>query len=198
MLPAALDRALRLPTLTADDFTPTKWDDANTKAKFCNNLLKFIGQDCPETMFTKAFYSRLSMTFGFIAHYHKLGFWSEYFIHRPGKIDFLDQIETCHCWGDPTFTYSDVEYVVRERVSASNVIGWHKRLLLQETERAERAQYERLHLKFNSTAVRNPQDAIGPAPRVAVANSPLVAVSPIQAGQGALAPVSQPDLFGGL
>jgi hypothetical protein len=39
------------------------------KAEFANKLCKFIAADFKETLFTKTLYSRLSNTFGHIAHY---------------------------------------------------------------------------------------------------------------------------------
>ena len=50
-------------------FVPTEWSTAADKAKFGNTLLRFLDADCPRELFTKKFYTRLSMTFGNIAHY---------------------------------------------------------------------------------------------------------------------------------
>ena len=61
--------ALLRPPCTAAEFTATKWDSAEKKAEFANKLCKFIAADFKESLFTKAFYERLSMTFGHIAHY---------------------------------------------------------------------------------------------------------------------------------
>jgi hypothetical protein len=52
----------------ADQFTPTQFDSAAVKAEFANRLAEFIERDFPQHLFTKAFYRRLSMTFGHIAH----------------------------------------------------------------------------------------------------------------------------------
>ena len=49
MIPPAIVRALTNPPLDASDFTPTKWDTGEDKARFGNALLKFIANDCPRT-----------------------------------------------------------------------------------------------------------------------------------------------------
>lgn len=162
MLPTALARAIRLPMLTADQFTPTKWDDAATKAKFGNHLLRFIAEDFPESQFTQKFYQRLSNTSGHIAHYNRHGLWSEFFTHRATKIAFLEQTITHPCWGDPAWTYSDVERMTRARLKQSGILDWHRTLLAQERERAERAQYERLARKYG-TGSNAPLDQGSPA-----------------------------------
>jgi hypothetical protein len=51
------------------EFEPTEWSTAAEKASFGNTLLHFLDADCPRRLFTKRFYTRLSMTFGNIAHY---------------------------------------------------------------------------------------------------------------------------------
>ncbi len=55
--------------LLPSDFVPTKFSTAADKAYFGNVFLNFIESEWRETLFTKAFYNRLSSTFGHIAHY---------------------------------------------------------------------------------------------------------------------------------
>jgi hypothetical protein len=208
MLPTALARAIRLPLLTPEQFTPTKWDDAPTKAKFGNHLLRFIAEDFPKPMFTQKFYECLSNTFGHIAHYNRVGFWDEFFQTRATKIEFLDQTIRHPCYGDPAWTFSDVERVIRARLKQTDVIDWHRRLLMQEREARERAEYIRLAQKFapkpaetNLTGLADPKtttcesfsvDAL-PADRT---HSQLHVTS---TGHSSLkTPVAQLDLFAGL
>ncbi|MDD2878336.1 MAG: hypothetical protein PHT60_14010 [Acidiphilium sp.] len=209
MLPTVLARAIRLPLLTPEPFTPTKWDDAPIKAKFGNHLLRFIAEDFPEHMFTQKFYARLANTFGHIAHYNKHGFWSEFFLTRETKIEFLDQTIRHPCYGDPAWTYSDVERVIRARLKQSGVIDWHRRLLVQETEAQERAEYQRLARKFapkpTDGTLPDPEDTtsaaqtyfqteIVPADRTsAQPHAPSTSRSSVTAPMNA-----QPDLFAGL
>jgi hypothetical protein len=69
-MPIVLDtKPLLRPQFTSTEFKATKWDSAEVKAEFANKLCKFIAADFKESLFTKALYSRLSNTFGHIAHY---------------------------------------------------------------------------------------------------------------------------------
>jgi hypothetical protein len=82
MLPPAIIRSLRIPRLTAADFTPTKFHTAEDKAWFANTLLKFLADDCPRSGFTVRLYVRLSNSFGHIAHYDRSNFFEHFF---PGS-----------------------------------------------------------------------------------------------------------------
>jgi hypothetical protein len=98
-----------MKTFTADQFTPTKFDTAEDKAKFANQFVKFVSSGFKQSNFTKAFYRRLSMTFGHIAHYNQYGFWDTFFTNVNDKVAFIEQSLNHPCYGDPAWTYSDVE-----------------------------------------------------------------------------------------
>jgi hypothetical protein len=51
--------------------------------------MSFIENGFPEVKFTKALYNRLSMSFGFIAHYDKAGYCAEFFTRTEDKARFL-------------------------------------------------------------------------------------------------------------
>jgi len=196
MLPIALSRAIRLPLLTADPFTATKWDTGDDKAKFANHLLRFIAEDFPERLFTKAFYHRLCNTFGHIAHTNHTGFLDEFFRSRATKIEFLEQTITHPCYGDPGWTYSDVERAIIRRLKGTAILDWHHRLLAQEHEARDRAEYQRLARKF--VPMNNP----APPERHGVAHIPATTTANITTATGPSAPpphtvAHQPDLFVG-
>jgi hypothetical protein len=144
MLPRALAAALQFPKLEAADFTATKFNTAEEKAKFGNHLLRFIAEDHPRALWTKIFYNRLSMTFSNIAHYDSNGFWETWFTTTAEQIEFLQNIVRHPCWGDPAFTYSDVEQVVRSRVKRSGIIAWKQRILADEHKKKDLAELTRL------------------------------------------------------
>ena len=56
------------------------------------------------------------MTFGHIAHYDSAGFYETFFESDEGKREFIDQCMAWRCYGDPAFTYSDVERAVIARL----------------------------------------------------------------------------------
>jgi len=144
MLPRAITAALQIPKLEAAKFTATKFDTAEEKTKFGNHLLRFIAEDYPRALWTKIFYNRLSMTFSNIAHYDSNGFWERWFTTTAEQIEFLQNIVRHPCWGDPAFTYSDVEIVVRSRLKHSGIIAWKQKIHAEESKKRDLAELTRL------------------------------------------------------
>ncbi|HMH12044.1 MAG TPA: hypothetical protein VK578_02945 [Edaphobacter sp.] len=60
-------------------------------------------------MVTKKLYSRLSNTFGHIAHYNQGTFWGECFVEASDLVRFIEHLLRWPCYADPEFTFSDVE-----------------------------------------------------------------------------------------
>jgi hypothetical protein len=140
--------ALVRPTFTAADFTATKWDTGEDKAKFANGLCRFIAADFKQTLFTEKIYRRLAMTFGHIAHFNRFGFLAEFFEDPRGKVAFLEQtLMWCPC-GDPAWTYSDVERAVLKRLRACDLLAAYRQLRAAEIEGAERELLRRLQAKY--------------------------------------------------
>ena len=52
------------------------------------------------------------------------------------------------CWGDPAFTYSDVERALQSWLHQNGVLGRYERRLAAEQEAAERAELARLKAKY--------------------------------------------------
>lgn len=140
--------AFQLPLLTAEQFTATKFDSAAAKADFGNQLLAFIAEDFPRKRFTLKFYRILCQHFGMIAHYDQHGFWAEYFTSTADKLRFLEEVSTHPCWGDPAFTFSDLERVVVARIRAAGLVARLRDALARETEAAERALLNRLQARY--------------------------------------------------
>ncbi len=152
MLSAALTRALTTPAFVAADFVPTRWDTAEQKAKFANALLTFIAQDSPRSKFHESFYRRLSNTFGHIAHYDSAGFYQRFFLTADDKLEFLEQCVTWPCYGDPTFTYSDVERAVGARLRKSQIVMILRSQITVERRRREFALLSELEARYEPVA----------------------------------------------
>jgi hypothetical protein len=90
-------------------YTATEWDSVEDKEKFAKHFKRFVQSDFKRGLFYRWFYNRLHMTFGFIAHYNLDGFYTTYFEDAEGKNEFLRLCRAHPCYGDPAFTYSDVE-----------------------------------------------------------------------------------------
>jgi hypothetical protein len=133
---------------TADQFTPTQWETADDKAWFANQFVKFIKSDFDQRHFTDRFYRRLSNTFGYIAHYNRHGFRSEFFTTTADKLRFLEIALRHPCYGDPACTYFDAERLLQGWLRREQVIETYRERVEAEREAAERAEYERLRAKF--------------------------------------------------
>ncbi len=139
--------ALTCPRFTDQQFVATQWDSPADKAWFANMLCRFIAEHFPGHLWTNRFYNRLRMTFGHIAHYDSGGFWIEFFADSHSKVEFLKQTLDHPCYGDPTYTYSDVERAIQPRLRLCNTIAIHRARSAYEVERSERAlrtKYDRV------------------------------------------------------
>lgn len=98
---------------TAEQFTPTQWDTAADKAKFANHFVRFVASGYKETLFYDWFYKRLSNTFGHIAHYDRIGFYNHFFRDKTAQLYFMTATRQGGGYGDPAYTYSDVEKAIK-------------------------------------------------------------------------------------
>jgi len=139
-------------TIASSHFTPTQWDTAQDKAAFASQFVRFIQSDFALKHFTDKFYRRLSNTFGHIAHYNRGGFWAEFFTTTADMVRFLEQTLQHPCYGDPAWTYSDVERSLQAWLRAEDVMDRYLQRLAEETEKAERTELARLQQKYGQQA----------------------------------------------
>ncbi len=131
-----------------DKLTPTEWDSAEQKAKFIRQFVRFVESDFKQSLFVKWFYTRVSNTFGHIAHYNQGGFYATWFTTTRDKLRFLLRTAEYGCYGEPEFTYCDAERAIKAWVIESNLIQKYRDRLQEEIETAERAQLEALKKKY--------------------------------------------------
>ena len=133
---------------TAGQFTPTRWEGAEEKARFARRFVRFVESDFAEREFSDTFYRRLALTFGHIAHFNRHGFYEAFFTAAEDKVRFLRMTLAHSCWGDPAFTYSDVERAIQSWLVQNGVPGRYEQRLASEQEVAERAELARLRAKY--------------------------------------------------
>ncbi len=133
---------------TADQFTETKWDTAQVKADFANHFVAFVKAGFPQSGFTKKFYTRLSMTFGHIAHFNREGFYSTFFMHTACKREFILQSLRHPCYGQPEYTYCDVEREIQKWLMRNHVLSNITEEIEEERIAAELAELARLKAKY--------------------------------------------------
>lgn len=129
---------------TADQFTPTQWCSAQDKADFANAFVRFVGNGFQRSHFTSTFYNRLSQTFGHVAHFGEDTFYRTFFTTPVDKLRFLRQTVDHQPVGDPAFTFSDVEALLRAWVVESNQLGRMAKTAAHAQSRAEREELKRL------------------------------------------------------
>jgi hypothetical protein len=129
------------------EFTPTKWYTAEEKADFGNKLLHFMLTGFLVGRFTEKLYTRLSMCFGHIAHLDRNGF-AETWFESPGSIAaFIDQLVQWPCWGDPEYTFSDVERAIQREIVRLNLVATVKEAAAADTLQRELALLDALEKK---------------------------------------------------
>ena len=124
-------------TIPPTEFTATKFSTAADKAEFGNHFLRFIESEWAQALFTKDFYHRLSMCFGHIAHVDRPTFYETWFTCDQDRLRFLEKTLKWPCWGDPEYTFSDVERAIQQEVRKRNYLARYQ-LRVAEAERATR------------------------------------------------------------
>jgi hypothetical protein len=142
----------------ASQFVPTEWSSAADKAVFGNTFLHFVESGWKRSLFTKGFYQRLSNCFGHIAHYDIHGFYETWFTSDKDRLEFLKNASTWACYGDPKFTFSDVERALRQQIHGRNYVALYEVRAAEELRTAETMILRRLEAKYRSPTAATPSD----------------------------------------
>ncbi len=108
------------------DFTATKWNTAEDKARMANKLTRFILNGFPQGSFTKDMYKRLSTMFGHIAEYNISGFYSVWFETDAACLRWTENVTRGGLLGlvvgDPAWTWSDVEKAIQRWMAENHIV----------------------------------------------------------------------------
>ena len=148
------------------DFTATKFSTAADKATFGNTFLHFVESEWALTLFSKGFYNRLSMCFGHIAHYDRTTFYETWFTSDADRLRFLRHTLGWPCWGDPEFTFCDVERAIQQEVRKRNYLARYELLTAEEVRSSEMETLRRLEAKYRMVeqSLTHEADCTIPAP----------------------------------
>jgi len=160
------------------DFTATKFSTAADKAEFGNTLLRFIKSEWAPALFTKRFYNRLSMCFGHIAHYNCTQFYEEWFSSLAAQVRFLKHTLRFPCYGDPEYTFSDVERAIQREICNRNYLAQYELRLAEEQQATDLALLWQLESKYRASVQERDQE-----PRI---TAPPVDQTPVTPVQGSL------------
>ncbi len=131
-----------------DQFTATRFDSAEVKAVFGNHFLHFVHSEFNRSLFRKPFYNRLSMCFSHIAHNDLAGFYGVWFADDESCLNFLYHTLRFPCYGDPAYTYSDVEREIRRHIRTTSLVRQYELRVDAAVRGRELAQLERLQAKY--------------------------------------------------
>jgi hypothetical protein len=134
----------------ASELVATKFSSAAEKAEFGNALLHLIDSGFARNLFTDRLYGRLSNCFGHIAHYNSTQFYEEWFSSLSAQVRFLEHALRFPCYGDPAFTFSDVESEIQREVRNRNYLPRYQLRLAEEQRAVELTLLERLEGKYRS------------------------------------------------
>jgi len=115
-------------TVAASDsptFTPTKFSTAANKQSFYDWIIRFIKSGCDVKLFNNGKYRQLCQMFQHIAHYDMHGFIAQWFESDTSKALWINNILSCPCYGDPAWTWSDVEKAVQQWLRSND--EWRKK-----------------------------------------------------------------------
>jgi hypothetical protein len=129
-------------------FIPTKWSTAEDKARFGNTFLHFVESDFARSLFAEKLYSRLSNCFSHIAHYNCSQFYHEWFSSLAAQVRFLEHTLRFPCYGDPQYTFSDVEKEIQRELRNRNYLAQYQLRLAEEERAGELSLLERLEGKY--------------------------------------------------
>lgn len=163
----------------ASQFVATQWNAADVKAKFGNAYLHFVESDFQRSLFTKQFYNHLSNCFSHIAHYNIHGFYEVWFTNLADRLRFLKHTLDFPCYGDPAYTFSDVERAIQREVRKRQYVERYEIRAAEERQALELALLKRLEAKYRMPA--KPSESSSPQAGDAVERAQELADSPTQA-----------------
>jgi hypothetical protein len=153
-------------------FIPTKFSSGEDKAQFGNTFLHFVRSEWKRALFTGKFYNRLSMTFGNIAHNDIHGFYNTWFERDADRLAFLEQTLRYPCYGQPEFTFCDVERAIQIELRTFNLVPVYRQRIELATRSHEIRELTRLQNKYGVASIASD-------PSVANENTSPRAPSPI-------------------
>ena len=156
-------------------FVPTNWSTAEDKARFGNALLHFVDSGFARNLFTDRLYGRLSNCFGHIAHYNSTGFYEEWFLSLSAQVRFLEHTLRFPCYGDPEYTFSDVERAIQREIVNRNYLARYELRLAEEQQATDLALLRQLESKYKMPVGERDQE-----PRITAPPVDQTSATPVQ------------------
>jgi hypothetical protein len=133
---------------TADQFTPTQFHTAEDKARFGNQLLRFIESDFSKAFFYKEVYNRLSNCFHHIAKYNQWSFYEVWFGDIHARVRFIENLLRVRVCGDPALTFYDVEIALKAAIHERGYLAKLRARASADVQTHELNELKRLQAKY--------------------------------------------------
>jgi len=100
----------------------TQWSTVEEKAKATEELSKFLIARADPKKWTPRLYKALEQHFSHIAHYNQAGFYGVWFESAAKRLEFAKYHAERSIYGDPAWTWSDVERQFQKWVRESGIL----------------------------------------------------------------------------
>lgn len=143
-----MKRTPKVAPFRAEQFTATKWDTAEEKARWANTLAAWIVGGFPDSGWGPKLYDQLCNLFSHIAHFNRHEFHATWFSTPESRAEWVDHVLRQRCFGDPAYTWSDVEKAFQTWLRSHIVAAQIRADAVASTEARERAQLAALLKKY--------------------------------------------------
>ena len=110
-----------------------------------------------------------------IAHYNRTQFYEEWFSSLAAQVRFLKHTLRFPCYGDPEYTFSDVERAIQREIVNRNYLARYELRLAEEQQATDLALLRQLESKYRTPVGERDQE-----PQLAVPPVDQTPVTPVQ------------------
>jgi hypothetical protein len=96
------------------------------------------------------------MCFGNIAHYDLATFYGTWFTSDADRMRFLRHTLAWPCWGDPEYTFCDVERAIQHEIRKRNYLARYELRAAEAVRSSEMETLKRLEAKYRIIASQHP------------------------------------------
>jgi hypothetical protein len=121
------------------------------------------------------------MCFSHIAHGDRTGFYETWFTSDADRLEFLRHALAWPCWGDPEFTFCDVECAIQREIRNRNYLARYELRAAESVRSGEMKTLKRLESKYRTAASHQQNADSDPTVPQATAQEAVKTRMPVQA-----------------
>jgi hypothetical protein len=108
-------------------------------------------------------------------------FYETWFTSDTDRLEFLRHSLQWPCWGDPEFTFCDVERAIQQEIRKRNYLARYELRTAEAVRSAEMETFKRLEAKYRTVASHQPDADSAPTIPQATAQEAARTRMPVQA-----------------